>query len=65
MRSEFARGGLGVEVSHPCANKKAQGWGAERKWLVERRNADPSTPLVAKNAPSSAQDDRDILEGCR
>jgi hypothetical protein len=68
MRSEFARGGLGVEVSHPCAVENAQGWGTQRTWLIEWKNADPSTALrsAQDDKPISvAQDDKVMGEGCR
>jgi hypothetical protein len=44
MRSDW-RGGLRFDFSHPCAEKKAQGWGTEILRLIRRRTADPSTAL--------------------
>jgi hypothetical protein len=54
MRSDW-RGGLRFDFSHPCAEKKAQGWGTEILRLIRRRTADPSTAL------RFAQDDRFYL----
>ena len=59
MRSEFARGGLEVEVSHPCARRAAQGWGTQRMWLIEISNAGTAASRCF------AQDDNLDLEGRR
>ena len=49
--------GFGSVESHPCAEKIAQGWGAEVLRLVWRRTAGPSTAL------RFAQDDSHYFYG--
>jgi hypothetical protein len=57
MRSE--RAGREFAVSHPCAEKMAQGWGTRGLWRNQDGNAGPSTAL------RFAQDDRLFGKGGR
>jgi hypothetical protein len=44
MRSRCLAG-LRFVVSHPCARKKAQGWGTQLLWTRRVEEAGPSTAL--------------------
>jgi hypothetical protein len=57
MRSKCSS--WGFEVSHPCAEKMAQGWGTQGWWRNQNREAGPSTAL------RFAQDDRLFGKGGR